>query len=738
MARFNWKHKQCGQVIIKPNLIPFHSPAPPQIAAFKAEKRQRDQQRKQKITENRKHLANVRVVQKNLVFVVGLPPRLADPEILKRHEYFGKYGKIHKVVINPSTTYAGVQGPSASAYVTYLVANDALRAIQSVNNITIDSRQIKTSLGTTKYCSHFMKNQQCPKPDCMYLHELGDGEASFTKEEMHQGKHQEYERRLHESLIAQTAALMSSSASASAATQASNAAAIAASAVTMTVSSSSSLDSGSSPALAMQRSSGGSSSEKSSSSSSIPNKEAWPSLSESPKDAKMLSGGKGNGKESNKENANGGPLLSRKQAKLAEKQANKAKARNLQQQQQQQQNGKKARNRTTSNNTNNNANTNGKLQAQDQQKQQQNGHKNGNKKQKLSTKSNGEQGTNKQQQLMMKQSQNGKLLQQQRSENGGRGMDLDEEGLQLQQQQQKHNGRLGSPTDSAEDDEEAAYLNGGAVLLERGLNGEDDDQASDCDDDDEEEEEETTSDDEVGEDEDEEDEEEDDSPVSTGTTPSSTTSQLSDSVSESGLSGKSSPMAKMSAVECKHAEKHQQQQHQMVCGEELHLKEERDEEQLALEEELGAMMNTLPNHNGSSSSNNKNANVIATNSFPDHPHQSLSESSSMSSYSTPSSLSMHDAVAAGSNSPAVVANAHDMLGSAVVSSGASSGSAAAMLQQQQHQQQKMIQETQQRLAKMQFFEENSSSLFGNGAFNPYIYGNAGECQEKKEKTEGSF
>lgn len=175
-----------------------------QISALKAEKRQRDQQRKQKITENRKHLANVRVVQKNLVFVVGLPPRLADPEILKRHEYFGKYGKIHKVVINPSTTYAGVQGPSASAYVTYLQNNDSLRAIQAVNNIMIDGRLIKTSLGTTKYCSHFMKNQQCPKPDCMYLHELGDPEASFTKEEMHQGKHQEYEKRLHDALIALT------------------------------------------------------------------------------------------------------------------------------------------------------------------------------------------------------------------------------------------------------------------------------------------------------------------------------------------------------------------------------------------------------------------------------------------------------------------------------------------------------------------------------------------------------
>ena len=49
---------------------------------IKAEKRQKDQQKKQKATENRKHLANVRVVQRNLVFVVGLSPRLADPEVI--------------------------------------------------------------------------------------------------------------------------------------------------------------------------------------------------------------------------------------------------------------------------------------------------------------------------------------------------------------------------------------------------------------------------------------------------------------------------------------------------------------------------------------------------------------------------------------------------------------------------------------------------------------------------------
>ncbi|CAD6215722.1 GSCOCG00000533001-RA-CDS, partial [Cotesia congregata] len=175
-----------------------------EISRLKAEKRLKDQQRKQRVTENRKHLANVRVVQKNLVFVVGLPMRLAEADVLKRHEYFGKFGKIHKVVINQSTSYAGSQGPSASAYVTYQRQEDALRAIEAVNNIVVDGRTIKTSLGTTKYCSHFMRNQACPKSDCMYLHDLGDQEASFTKEEMHQGKHQDYERKLVQALHAQT------------------------------------------------------------------------------------------------------------------------------------------------------------------------------------------------------------------------------------------------------------------------------------------------------------------------------------------------------------------------------------------------------------------------------------------------------------------------------------------------------------------------------------------------------
>ncbi len=43
------------------------------------------------------------------MFVVGLSPRLADPETLRKNEYFGKYGRIFKVVINNHTVYNGTQ-----------------------------------------------------------------------------------------------------------------------------------------------------------------------------------------------------------------------------------------------------------------------------------------------------------------------------------------------------------------------------------------------------------------------------------------------------------------------------------------------------------------------------------------------------------------------------------------------------------------------------------------------------
>ncbi|CAG9535108.1 unnamed protein product [Cercopithifilaria johnstoni] len=171
------------------------------VQKMKTEKRQKQQLQKIKICESRKHLSSYRVLQKNLVYVVGLSARVADPETLKKPEYFGKYGRILKVAVGSSPSLSGPQSASFTAYVTYARYEDALRAIQAVNNAQLDGRVVKASLGTTKYCTNFLRSQPCYKPECMYLHDVADTEVSFTKDDMHLGRHAEYEKRLIESTL---------------------------------------------------------------------------------------------------------------------------------------------------------------------------------------------------------------------------------------------------------------------------------------------------------------------------------------------------------------------------------------------------------------------------------------------------------------------------------------------------------------------------------------------------------
>ncbi|VDM37788.1 unnamed protein product [Toxocara canis] len=183
------------------NPVNFKPLSASDVLKIKSEKKQKQQQQRIKMSESRKHLSSYRVLQKNLVYVVGLSARVADPDILKKPEYFGKYGRILKVAVGSSASSNGPQSASCTAYVTYARYEDALRAIQAVNNAQLDGRIVKASLGTTKYCSSFLRSQPCHKPECMYLHDVADNEVSFTKDDMHLGRHAEYEKKLIETTL---------------------------------------------------------------------------------------------------------------------------------------------------------------------------------------------------------------------------------------------------------------------------------------------------------------------------------------------------------------------------------------------------------------------------------------------------------------------------------------------------------------------------------------------------------
>ncbi|KAJ1396656.1 Zinc finger, RING-type [Sesbania bispinosa] len=150
------------------------------------EKKMKNQKAKSKSSDGRKQLSSVRVIQRNLVYIVGLPLNLADEDLLQRREYFGQYGKVLKVSM--SRTAAGViqQFPNdtCSVYITYLKEEEAIRCIQNVHGFVLEGRPLRACFGTTKYCHAWLRNVPCSNPDCLYLHEVGSQEDSFTKDEI--------------------------------------------------------------------------------------------------------------------------------------------------------------------------------------------------------------------------------------------------------------------------------------------------------------------------------------------------------------------------------------------------------------------------------------------------------------------------------------------------------------------------------------------------------------------------
>ncbi|EYU36226.1 hypothetical protein ABFS82_14G247400 [Erythranthe guttata] len=156
------------------------------VSEMNVEKKIKSQKGKSKISEGRKQLASVRVIQRNLVYVVGLPLSLADEDILQYKEYFGQYGKVLKVSI--SRTAAGTiqqfANSTCSVYITYSKEEEAVRCIQSVHGFVLDARPLRACFGTTKYCHAWLRSAPCTNVDCLYLHEIGSHEDSFTKDEI--------------------------------------------------------------------------------------------------------------------------------------------------------------------------------------------------------------------------------------------------------------------------------------------------------------------------------------------------------------------------------------------------------------------------------------------------------------------------------------------------------------------------------------------------------------------------
>ncbi|KAJ5164366.1 Nucleotide-binding alpha-beta plait [Penicillium coprophilum] len=136
---------------------------------------------------SRKNLAGVRVVQKNLVYVIGLNPTIRDEnqllQTLRGREYFGQYGEIEKIVVSKAKP-GGNPNQGIGVYVTFSRKIDAAMCINAVDGSGNGDRVLRAQYGTTKYCSSFLRNEQCNNRNCTFLHETGEDSDSYSRQDL--------------------------------------------------------------------------------------------------------------------------------------------------------------------------------------------------------------------------------------------------------------------------------------------------------------------------------------------------------------------------------------------------------------------------------------------------------------------------------------------------------------------------------------------------------------------------
>ncbi|PWA82685.1 nucleotide-binding alpha-beta plait domain, Zinc finger, RING/FYVE/PHD-type [Artemisia annua] len=156
------------------------------VAANSSSRKQKQPKPKQKTNEGRKDLSSVRVIQRKMAYIIGLPLSLADEDLLQRKDYFGQYGKVTKISLSRTAggTLQSFVNDTCSVYITYSKEEEAVRCIQSVHGYVLDGRYLRASFGTAKYCHAWLRNTPCNNVACLYLHSIGAEEDSFGKDEI--------------------------------------------------------------------------------------------------------------------------------------------------------------------------------------------------------------------------------------------------------------------------------------------------------------------------------------------------------------------------------------------------------------------------------------------------------------------------------------------------------------------------------------------------------------------------
>lgn len=128
-------------------------------------------------------LEQLRVRQKNIVYIIGLPVSLCNAKLLKSNKWFGKFGVISRICFNTSPKC--VKANSIPTFVTFTEERDALQAIRRMNLYCLaDGTRLKTNFGRTKYCPLFCRKEACLNEKCKFLHAWAEHDDIITEQEI--------------------------------------------------------------------------------------------------------------------------------------------------------------------------------------------------------------------------------------------------------------------------------------------------------------------------------------------------------------------------------------------------------------------------------------------------------------------------------------------------------------------------------------------------------------------------
>jgi len=131
-------------------------------------------------------LKNARIILSNLIYISGIPESIASVDILENDDFLGQYGKIQKASICKAKVFKSgqINDGTYSAYITYYNVYDASLALMCIDEFCFEGSILKASYGTTKFCTFYLKELECPNSNCLFFHQEPDPANIMFRKEM--------------------------------------------------------------------------------------------------------------------------------------------------------------------------------------------------------------------------------------------------------------------------------------------------------------------------------------------------------------------------------------------------------------------------------------------------------------------------------------------------------------------------------------------------------------------------